>query len=190
MGWSTNADIIFLTFQSVSYFRHLNCYVMATMYLWTLDYILNNIQLPYHFFVTIIHSFTLEINKIIWKIKAAAVTTPRSHHHHQGSGQDQNHPVWRDFPRSDLRRGKIPQGRIPQARIPQERKRRGNCFQCGRPCHIAKWCRMASKKMECWKYGGAGHTRNVCPSKGFKSNKIKEKKEKIFITNSKITFNF
>ena len=115
VGWSTNADIIFLTFQSVSYFRHLNCYVMATMYLWTLDYILNNIQLPYHFFVTIIHSFTLEINKIIWKIKAAAVTTPRSHHHHhQGSGQDQNHPVWRDFPRSDLRRGKIPRGEFPR----------------------------------------------------------------------------
>ena len=173
-------DIIFLTFQSVSYFRHLNCYVMATMYLWTLDYILNNIQLPYHFFVTIIHSFTLEINKIIWKIKAAAVTAPRSHHHHyQGSGQDQNHPVWRDFPRSDLRRGKIPRGEFPRNEstggtvssvADPERKRRGNAvggaghtsvpfegFQI-RPGHIAKWCRVPAKKMECWKCGGAGHT--------------------------------
>ena len=59
------------------------------------------------------------------------------------------------------------QGQNPQGRIPQERKRRGNCFQCGRPGH--------------WNAGngrGAGHTRNVCPSKGFKSNKVKEKKEK------------
>ena len=31
---------------------------------------------------------------------------------------------------------------------------------------------------------------NVCPSKGVKNNREKEKKEKIFITNSKITFNF
>ena len=55
----------------------------------------------------------------------------------------------------------------------------GKCYNCGKSRHLAKYCRVV--KITCWKCGGGGRTRNVCPSKYKITTKTDKKEERSII---------
>ena len=82
-------------------------------------------------------------------------------------------------PRSSNHGRGQPQEKVLPGRMGEESGHQRQCYNCGKSVHLAKFCRVG--KITCWRCGGGGCTRNVCPSKiKLQQKQTKRTREKLY----------